>query len=613
MGASPLRASSCPPGRLVVAAGAGATPIEITRHPGGGFRAAGGFGASVVGLSRAWEDVPADVRADFDATLRCLAERGDLLAAAWPEAPPRTRHDATAGAQGLPTRPRYPVPLLMAVLLATFLVGTRRGGLVAALRFIGFATVLAAIAAVHAGLLRAAYFHQNGQGPAWVGIALGEPSVYGPGYAEVYGAIARVSPDPDAAVFTLSRFFAATTALHVALLLLGRSVRATVVTALAFGVAVQPMLIRVGASESYFAPIAALLSGASALLSCLHRPDEQPTRRVLAGFAAGLLVAQAARIHPIAWLPAVLVPSPLLFGEGPLRRRMVAAVEAAGLVALAVVTSSGSAMLEVARGPLGERWLTDHGTAGEFSTLGIALALASAFVALRARRASATPSPRDVPALAVALLASTYVVWKRGDVLSVSPAWIHHAYAWTYVAPACLGVGVLAEQGLAHEERRIRATIVVLLVALPFVVAGCGWQAAVARPTDALEALHIRRLRRRFPADATIAYFERAGRSIVRLPLHGLRTIAIRAGEPVPPLAAIGDDVYLVHTSLCSSVEGRGLCAVVEAGVQLELIDHLTLPARPSMDDAAFAYVGESVPVRVYRVSAARGTNSSVP
>src|SRR5207245_9705489 len=79
--------------------------------------------------------------------------------------------------------------------------------------------------------------------------------------------------------------------------------------------AAEPVSIRIAASESYFPGIVALcLAGAVCLLAAADawfapgRSRADRARAFAFATAGGLLVAQASRIHPIAWGEAGFVP-----------------------------------------------------------------------------------------------------------------------------------------------------------------------------------------------------------------------------------------------------------------------------------------------------------------
>jgi hypothetical protein len=57
--------------------------------------------------------------------------------------------------------------------------------------------------------------------------------------------------------------------------------------------------------------------------------------------SAGLLVAQAARVIPVGWVPAALLPLVVVVGPGSARARILAAAAAGVGIAAIVALSSG--------------------------------------------------------------------------------------------------------------------------------------------------------------------------------------------------------------------------------------------------------------------------------
>src|SRR4029079_663902 len=73
--------------------------------------------------------------------------------------------------------------------------------------------------------------------------------------------------------------------------------------------------------------------------------------------AAGFVVAQAARVHPTAWVPAALVPLVALVAPGPPARRIRETIAAAVIIAVVVAITSAPALLRVAFGQVGSKWM----------------------------------------------------------------------------------------------------------------------------------------------------------------------------------------------------------------------------------------------------------------
>ena len=200
------------------------------------------------------------------------------------------------------------------------------------------------------------FLHQNGQGPLWVRFALCMPSSYGPGYRELFGrAITAFGGEPSAALFTLQEAFAVLTPALGWLLARGVGARGSVPWALALLLACDPTLVRMAQSESYTGPIFVLLLASGALLSWGLRERRLWTVDAVAGAtAAGLLIAQAARIHPVAWLPAALIPLVVLVGVPAIDGRWKGWLWATAAVGAVASVGALPVLTSVAGGELGQ-------------------------------------------------------------------------------------------------------------------------------------------------------------------------------------------------------------------------------------------------------------------
>src|SRR5690606_20419509 len=150
----------------------------------------------------AWVEAPEAYRAALDAVVRCVRARPDPIVDAIGDHPPAPR-----GTRAGPDEPRVhttlPLPwrALLGALLALAILVRRFGAKGLAERAMPLVALRAVVPLARRLLAPEAYFHQNGQGPLWIAHALGEPSSYGPGYAQLYWLAARGASDPDGAVF----------------------------------------------------------------------------------------------------------------------------------------------------------------------------------------------------------------------------------------------------------------------------------------------------------------------------------------------------------------------------------------------------------------------------
>ncbi len=538
----PARVRACSP-RVVVAVGAGDDPLLVELRAPGAFRDAGPVGLQPVGEFSDWSAVPEATRARLDGLEWCLRahpvelDHGPLARVASPHHLPWLLFAGAAVIAWLArSRPRRDL----------------LGGLVT---FVGALGVRALVVAPE-------FFHQNGQGPLWVqaAAARAETWPYGPGFIELFGVLAS-SPDGDLRVFHAAMALGAAAvplAIGVA-----RHAGAGWPAAFALGavVAVDPVLARLSSSESYWGVITALLMGATWLVGEGVRRDK--IARAVAWAGAGLLVAQAARVHPAAWVPSSLVVLAAAFVTSPERarlRRVLAAALVVGLVAAPFVLGTMRSVLE---GTLGSQWAPSVPLATTPWTRGAVLGFV--LVALLSRGHVDRVRAAAGLALVVAVLDVTCVV--RTD-----SAVVVHAHVRTFLAP------MVAALAWASASLPLRAGP---LVAVPLAVLGlAGLRPARAIPADAREAELLRRHRATLPSSSRVCFVSRADRRVTALPLFDPRGPRLVALEPAAAAAAC---THYVRTSLCSSPEGREACARVARALTLRLVDELTLPAIPSL------------------------------
>ncbi len=156
-------------------------------------------------------------------------------------------------------------------------------------------------------------YHHNGHGTEWVWWALflpKDPSFYGPGYYEVLRPFALLAPRaPDLAIFTANAVASALIPVlvyAVARRLFDDRERPWLAGLLMLA---DPISVRYGASEAYLIPISLLATAAAVcLMEALASVERKlPSARDWALAASGgLLAAQAARVHPVAWIPVAL-------------------------------------------------------------------------------------------------------------------------------------------------------------------------------------------------------------------------------------------------------------------------------------------------------------------
>lgn len=608
-----VEAFQCPDGSIILVDAAGLR-VELARDPRRGFRRAGAWGISPVGSFSDWNAVAPALRAALDQVVAC-AEGSPLPAAGEVSLRPSVR--SSAGAGGDRHRDEAPtawqcVPwlLLGALALALAAGGPLRPRLAALRtaapwrRALVPAAIFAATLTLRARVSPAGFFHQNGHGPAWVAHTFtGAHHDYGTGFREVFGAVVRLTPaNPDGAVFALQSLLGA--AAVVALWVTARAVGAprSLALAAAFAAAVDPVLARASRSESHYAAQTSLLFIAGALLARATGPVRSRAFALLC-VAAGLVLAQAMRMHPVAWVAAAVVPSVMLLGPGSLRRRVTRTAAGFALAGAACALFALATMRAVMGGQLGAQWAPRHAhamlTAAQRGALpALALAVAAGLLARSPKRMI----PRALTAVLVCAAASAANVLPPGGV----PPWVGGAYVRLYAPVVVAAALAVAAEALTTRARALAASCAVALAGLLFTLAR--GPALTHLPTDAIEQRDAMAWRAQLPTGARVVYLERAGDHIVVLPLYagltprGVHAVPLRTGEPPPALAAFGPTTYWYRSSVCASAQGAAWCDAIERANAMTPLWTKTLPASPSMP--YLPYNADRVRVGLSRVTA---------
>jgi hypothetical protein len=550
------------------------------------------LGLSPIGRFESWEAVPAERRAGFDALVRCVRADSGPLRAAIERAP--VTHEAR------PRPPRTEVPavpwrLALALGLVAFLALRRgraawRGAIVVVL-------TSGAVLVLRALVVPESYFHQNGQGPFWVSLALGEPSSYGPGYAELFQAAARaVSDDPERGLWIAQAMLASFVPVLVAMLVRATTDRTWLAAACGLAVALSPTLARLARSESYLAMCGALIVIGAAVLATFARADARPRERVVASIAAGLVLAQAARVHPVCWLPCALVPFVVLVGRGEAKERLRTTAWVALIVIGTTLAVSGPALLEVLEGTLGAHWRGElSGRESRFRGVP-AWVILVAIVALMSFVIAFSLRAWRRLAIASGVLALTVLVAWGANLLDPTVRGVHAAYASLHLVPVMAALAAMLDEAMLRWQQldeRVAATAV-LVVALT--MHALTTKDALELSTDAREAALVRAWRSRIPRDAAVLYLARAGQHVMSIPIYDERAVSITAGEPIPRAQS-----HYLRTSLCSTAAGRPTCEALERDARLVPLETATLPAIPSVGN--LPYDRDTVDIALHRVA----------
>jgi hypothetical protein len=370
--------------------------------------------------------------------------------------------------------------------------------------------------------------------------------------------------------------------------LLGIDARRSLVAAIAL--AVDPVSLRIGATESYVTPVAALTAAASlaAAAAALHAARRDRWGAGSLALAAGCFCAQAARVHPAAWIPVAMAPltaagAPFVGVLRPWRSRVrrpfvaraTLTLAVLGVAGAVVVLTSAADLMRPLEATLGGETLRASARPsgvdrGHALTFAIAIVLA---IVLLAR-------PRW-PAVLAAL--GALAVLALGDNFLQSPLW-HAAIDRFYAVPILVGAAALAPAPLA----RTRAFVPVAAAAVAFLA----WRAspgAFSPPTtDDQEYRWARSWLQGLPRGCRVTYVGIAGRRNAFLPTYASSPPAdarrLDGRQPIRMRDVLGDVgcTFYVRTSLCSTPEGRSACDGVERQLHLDPLARASLAAVPS-------------------------------
>ncbi len=596
--------AQCPPARLVLELAVDPTPLRVElAHGAGGFRQVAGFALSPIVDVSDWNAVPGPQRAAFERLAACVAAEPALQFIAAPVQP--STGGALAPPQPFPqplrpAAPWAPIPVHLLVALIVLVV-TLRPALVAAFKRAPrqVVTVLAVLPAATFVLRRLTFpqifAHQNGHGAAWVAEGFGGPMPYGPGFHELFGWAVQASPqNPEAAVFLVQGALAAWQPACAWLLVRAMGASRRVAWAGALVVALDPALARLSGSESYYSACISLLFAAAAVIAVAgaRRTPLSQGQRLLAFVVAALFIAQAARLHPLSWLPAATLPLLLLLMPGPARLRLRAAAIAGAVIAVTVGVTSGGALLAVYRAAAPGHWqdtLVGH--------VGGALAHPVALIAVLVAGILAL---RGVFTAQILFISGAVVLVSQVNDMpgAMVPDSIQQGLRWL-VGPTLVGcVAAWAAHVSSLTSRRRDAvdwTVAVALVAAAIVGLAVRFAPLHELPTDVLEAEFSRTWRAQLGPDDALVLVGRLPPRVVELALypgHDGRTRQVRhiaPGDAMPALDSHTRRTFYYRSSICAAVAARDRCAAFERGLLLKPVARATLPNRASMTGLEYA------------------------
>lgn len=559
---------SCPPGlaRLRLhPEGSEPMDVEVSRRSGPAFRRLGDLALSPIVDVEDYQALPAPQRQAFEA-LADWAEREQdrVLLSAGPTSTP-LGWPWLLGALALGLWGAGPAPT----------VGRRERRWLFGL----WAVALASRALF--GLW--APLHVNGQGPLWLEAAITGPSrlaTYGPGYAELLGPLSSLGGDrPDLAIFAANLLLGSIVAPLGALI--ARQLGARSPAALTTGalLVLDPVAVRIAASEAYFLPITALWALASLLLARgAHHLDSGRWRRALAThLAAGVVLALTARVHPVSWPLIAMTPALIAAGASTSSALWKRALSATGVVTAAAVlfwTTTSAVVLgqsaPAAGGSISVAQVIAHLLAAP--PIGEVLVVTGAVIALGAWS-------RRRPALLALWALGVVWVTTRGA-YGQSELW-QASYDRLYL-PALAVAVALSRPGLTG--RTALAVVAIWVTAVVMLLFGPLTQ----RTTEQREYRLLVSALSQVPETCRVGYIGRAGRRVVEVPrwIGSSELVDIGRGEEWSEEA--GGCRRFLRTSICSSTQGQPLCDQVLRDLEGEVIEERRFPAVPSQDDLPY-------------------------
>jgi hypothetical protein len=577
--------------------------VEIRRTSGQAFRTVKGLGLSPVLEVADWSTVPAAPREAFEALARCVerhAEPFPLGASPPPPSPPAASAVAPPQAP-LPAPPAAPLPwrLLLGLALGLAACVRRPSGRGARELLLALVGLPCASGLLWWCLYPRGFLHPNGQGPLWIQAALDagsqESFAYGPGFPELFGRLVAAFPAaPERAIYAGNTALCALMSPAVWWVARRSGRPAWQAWALALGVALLPVLGREAQSQSYYASCAALLAiGAALLVAGPRQPGSARSwaRVALATVGAGLVVAQAARVHPLCWMAAAATPFVLLARPGRPRTTLLRlGVGFVGLGAVVGLSSGGSLGWVLTEG-IGAQW----GAQGQeqlAARLGVPIALGAAAVlalgVLRSRRGGA-----------LLVGAAILFVLAGPQLIHADPPLYHRGFELLFLG-ALLGPAL----ALLAAGIRERIAMTTLIGAAALWSAWSAWPEARTLRTDAAEQEAFVLLRSRLPEGASLRYLSRAGKRVFVLPLYGdsgtpqLLIYPLRAGTPWQ--GTDEREAYYYRSSLCDTDEGQADCVALEARWRQTPIAQDSFDAGPRGE--RYGYLHDRVEVGLFRV-----------
>jgi hypothetical protein len=442
--------------------------------------------------------------------------------------------------------------------------------------------------------------HVNGYAPRFIDGAARDPAAlaaYGPGYVEIFAPLAALAASaPDWPIFAGNVVASALVAPVAFALARLAGVSRPAAAASALLLAIDPVAIRMSATESYF-PLIVLLCTSAAVALLLAAGELHAGRRWQASacaIAAALLLTQALRVHPSSWGVAATVPLIALAARsGGVAGRLLVALSSAAMSAGIVVAVSGGALLDVLANMRSGTLMPPLPPPSLWPLLWIALAAG----------AYAIVAPRPWLALPAALAAAALLMTRQ----SYWQSWIwQQSYDRLY-----LTLPVIAVVSLVPARLLLPPWVVFPILLAAFAWLRVGLPIVTARTTDHLEYRWVHDQLAALPQQCRVIYVASAANRGVLLPTYAgsaarpAVAMDLRVPHTVDAALAPAPCLYYVRTSLCSSADGRPACDAIERRLTLAPIARASFAAVPSSQ--IIGYDTDAVEISLARVEAIDG------
>jgi hypothetical protein len=301
-----------------------------------------------------------------------------------------------------------------------------------------------------------------------------------------------------------------------------------------------------------------------------------------------LLLSQAARIHPCAWVLMATAPFVVLAGNaGRWPNRILVALAAAVVSGGVLVFTSATTLLNVL-GNMRSGTVFTPPLPSPWPPLWIALG-AAVYAVFAPRRWLALPAGISLAAMLLTRQA-------------FDASWIwEQSYFRLYLtlpviaAFACVPPAWLSRRGLA-----VPAAAVLVLAWIGF-----AWPVIRGRTTEHLEYRWIREQLRRLPPECRVVHLALAGRRVLVLSTYvgpARSAVEMDLRQPRTNEAALSPAacLYYVHTSLCSTAEGRPACAAIERRLTLVPVARASFVGGRELE--AFGHDSDTVETMIARV-----------